>query len=242
MARSLRDEFLRIPQMLSSSRRALISQRLAQRFTGQGPIQQLRSLRAAFQILNHENLILNLQVISNRSLDDLFPSLQSSSLKTPLTLPSEAWSKGYVFGYLSGEKTVSPMTNLCPLSRISIGISHNVMRLCCRPGYNKSHVLTMNIVERKYGILKKRFSCLSIGLNCHIEWVPAIIVAVCVLHNLAIRLADPDPPADPQIEDLLRQLELETEQLQLTPSIGAQPRCPAGFAKRNVIVTNYIST
>ncbi|GBM42109.1 hypothetical protein AVEN_260271-1 [Araneus ventricosus] len=90
--------------------------------------------------------------------------------------------------------------------------------------YSKSHVLTRNTVERKYGILKKRFLCLSIGLNCHIERVPAIIVACCVLRNLAIRL-------DPQIQDLLRQLELETEQLQLTPSIGAQPRCPAGFCQ-----------
>ncbi|GBL85681.1 Putative nuclease HARBI1 [Araneus ventricosus] len=107
--------------------------------------------------------------------------------------------------------------------------------------YNKSHVLTRNTVERKYGILKRRFPCLSIGLNCHIERVPAIIVACCVLHNLAIRLADPEPPADPQIQDLLRQLELETEQQQLTTSIGSQPRCPAGFAKRNVIVTNYFS-
>ncbi|GBM83458.1 hypothetical protein AVEN_86710-1 [Araneus ventricosus] len=65
----------------------------AERFTGQGPIQQLLSLRAAFQILDHENLISNLQAISNRSLDDLPSSLQSSSLKTPLTLPSEAWPK-----------------------------------------------------------------------------------------------------------------------------------------------------
>ncbi|GFW15556.1 retrovirus-related Pol polyprotein from transposon 297 [Trichonephila clavipes] len=54
--------------------------------------------------------------------------------------------------------------------------------------YNKSHVLTRNMIERKYGILKRRFPCLSIGLNCHIDRVPAIVVACCVLHNLCIRL------------------------------------------------------
>ncbi|GFX02197.1 nuclease HARBI1 [Trichonephila clavipes] len=54
--------------------------------------------------------------------------------------------------------------------------------------YNKSHVLTRNTIERKYGILKRRFPCLSIGLNCHIDRVPAIVVACCVLHNLCIRL------------------------------------------------------
>ncbi|GFV89552.1 putative nuclease HARBI1 [Trichonephila clavipes] len=42
--------------------------------------------------------------------------------------------------------------------------------------YNKSHVLTRNTIERKYGILKRRFPCLSIGLNCHIDRVPAIVV------------------------------------------------------------------
>ncbi|GFW65980.1 putative nuclease HARBI1 [Trichonephila clavipes] len=105
--------------------------------------------------------------------------------------------------------------------------------------YNKSHVLTRNTIERKYGILKRRFPCLSIGLNCHIDRVPAIVVACCVLHNLCIRLEDPEPPADPQIEALVRQLELENEDATL--SFETRPRCPAGFAKRNVIVTNFFS-
>ncbi|GFX17266.1 nuclease HARBI1 [Trichonephila clavipes] len=83
----------------------------------------------------------------------------------------------------------------------------------------------------------RRFPCLSIGLNCHIDRVPAIVVACCVLHNLCIRLEDPEPPADPQIEALVRQLELENEDATL--SFETRPRCPAGFAKRNVIVTNF---
>ncbi|GFX46330.1 nuclease HARBI1 [Trichonephila clavipes] len=72
------------------------------------------------------------------------------------------------------------------------------------------------MIERKYGILKRRFPCLSIGLNCHIDRVPAIVVACCVLHNLCIRLEDPEPPADPQIEALVRQLELKNEDATLT--------------------------
>ncbi|GFR33891.1 nuclease HARBI1 [Trichonephila clavata] len=69
--------------------------------------------------------------------------------------------------------------------------------------------------------------------------VPAIIVACCVLHNLCIRLDDPEPPADPQIEALVQQLELENDDV--TPSFEISSRCPAGFAKRNVIVTNFFS-
>ncbi|GFX26139.1 hypothetical protein TNCV_3720611 [Trichonephila clavipes] len=50
---------------------------------------------------------------------------------------------------------------------------------------------------------------------------------------------DPEPPADPQIEALVRQLELENEDATL--SFETRPRYPAGFAKRNVIVTNFFS-
>ncbi|GFY44035.1 nuclease HARBI1 [Trichonephila inaurata madagascariensis] len=50
---------------------------------------------------------------------------------------------------------------------------------------------------------------------------------------------DPEPPADPQIEALVRQLELENEDV--TPSFETRPRCPAGFAKRNVIITDFFS-
>ncbi|GFY54760.1 nuclease HARBI1 [Trichonephila inaurata madagascariensis] len=50
---------------------------------------------------------------------------------------------------------------------------------------------------------------------------------------------DPEPPADLQIEALVRQLELENEVVTL--NFETRPRCPAGFAKRNVIVTNFFS-
>ncbi|GFX83872.1 putative nuclease HARBI1 [Trichonephila clavipes] len=49
----------------------------------------------------------------------------------------------------------------------------------------------------------------------------------------------PEPPADPQIEALVRQLELENEDATL--SFETRPHCPAGFAKINVIVTNFFS-
>ncbi|GFR04374.1 hypothetical protein TNCT_505261, partial [Trichonephila clavata] len=50
---------------------------------------------------------------------------------------------------------------------------------------------------------------------------------------------DPEPPADPQIEALVRLVELENEDV--TPSFEIRSRCPVGFAKRNVIVANFFS-
>ncbi|GFX31810.1 hypothetical protein TNCV_171431 [Trichonephila clavipes] len=57
--------------------------------------------------------------------------------------------------------------------------------------------------------------------------------------SIIICFEDPEPPADPQIEALVRELELENEDATL--SFETRPRCPAGFAKRNVIVTNFFS-
>ncbi|GFX96299.1 hypothetical protein TNCV_2291871 [Trichonephila clavipes] len=46
--------------------------------------------------------------------------------------------------------------------------------------------------------------------------VPAIVVACCVLHNLCIRLEDPEPPADPQIEASSTPIRAENEDATLS--------------------------
>ncbi|GFW15557.1 retrovirus-related Pol polyprotein from transposon 412 [Trichonephila clavipes] len=59
-----------------------------------------------------------------------------------------------------------------------------------------------------------------------------------IINDVVIRIQDLEPPADPQIEALVRQLELENEDA--TQSFETRSRCPASFAKRNV-VTNFFS-
>ncbi|XP_071032994.1 putative nuclease HARBI1 [Parasteatoda tepidariorum] len=99
--------------------------------------------------------------------------------------------------------------------------------------YNKAHILTRNTVERSYGILKRRFPCLSLGMSCHVDNVSAIIVACCVLHNIALNLGDEEPPIDLEMVKLLKQLQIPENQEIVTG------RSPAGFAKRNVLISNY---
>lgn len=64
--------------------------------------------------------------------------------------------------------------------------------------YNKAQIKTRNSVERLFGIWKRRFPCLNKRLGNKIQNVPPIIVACAVLHNLAIKFKDPQPPAIPQ--------------------------------------------
>ena len=58
--------------------------------------------------------------------------------------------------------------------------------------YNSSHAKTRNVVERAFGIMKKRFPCLQM-LRTKLRNSLTIIVAVSVLHNIALMRGDPQP-------------------------------------------------
>ena len=57
--------------------------------------------------------------------------------------------------------------------------------------YNRSHITTRNIIERLFGVLKQflgRFACLHFGFRTKLSTrLIIIIVACCVLHNIARR-------------------------------------------------------
>ena len=65
--------------------------------------------------------------------------------------------------------------------------------------YNESHIRTRNAVERCFGVWKRRFPVLSIGMRCNLPLVQDVIVATAILHNLAIDQKDEEPPDDPEI-------------------------------------------
>ncbi|KAK4886235.1 hypothetical protein RN001_002506 [Aquatica leii] len=57
--------------------------------------------------------------------------------------------------------------------------------------YNKSHIKTRNCIERCFGVWKRRFPCLYLGLRTKLETSLTIIVATSVLHNIAVKENDP---------------------------------------------------
>ncbi|GFR12508.1 nuclease HARBI1 [Trichonephila clavata] len=56
--------------------------------------------------------------------------------------------------------------------------------------YNAAHARARNVVERQYGVWKKRFSCIDTPFRCSLETAQTVIVATAVLHNLALNLGD----------------------------------------------------
>ncbi|XP_011883917.1 PREDICTED: putative nuclease HARBI1, partial [Vollenhovia emeryi] len=61
--------------------------------------------------------------------------------------------------------------------------------------YNNAHIRTRNIVERVFGVWKRRFPVLSLGMRVKMETVQDIIVATAVLHNIARNHNEEEPPA-----------------------------------------------
>lgn len=59
--------------------------------------------------------------------------------------------------------------------------------------YNESQIRTRVVVERSYGVWKRRFPCLAMGLRVHLDITRDIITACAILHNMAIDRKDALP-------------------------------------------------
>ncbi|KAJ8929983.1 hypothetical protein NQ314_017271 [Rhamnusium bicolor] len=67
--------------------------------------------------------------------------------------------------------------------------------------YNTAHIRTRNIVERVFGVWKRRFPCLRRILSTKLQTSTTIICACAVLHNIAIQQRDDNFENDELIND-----------------------------------------
>lgn len=67
--------------------------------------------------------------------------------------------------------------------------------------YNESQICTRNLIERYYGVWKRRYPILTIEINVDAETAKTIIVATAVLHNIANTLSDKTIIMNPQLEE-----------------------------------------
>ena len=99
-----------------------------------------------------------------------------------LFLPGAMYEDGRTRGLLLGDSGYPCLLYLTPIARPTTENERH---------YNRSHILTRNIIERLFGVLKqflRRFACLHFGLRTKLSTrLIIIIVACCVLHNIARR-------------------------------------------------------
>lgn len=65
--------------------------------------------------------------------------------------------------------------------------------------FNESQIRTRNTIERAFGVLKRRFPVLSMGIRLSLQTAMSVVIACGVLHNIAIRQKE----TEPQLEDEL---------------------------------------
>ncbi|CAH1986487.1 unnamed protein product [Acanthoscelides obtectus] len=51
--------------------------------------------------------------------------------------------------------------------------------------YNESIIRSRHVIERSYGVWKRRFPCLPMGLRVHQDTAQAVTLGTAVLHNIA---------------------------------------------------------
>ncbi|CAH3158070.1 unnamed protein product, partial [Pocillopora meandrina] len=94
--------------------------------------------------------------------------------------------------------------------------------------YNTAHRRTRCVIERCFGLLKRRFPCLHLGLRTALPNILVIIVATAVLHNFALIHREQD--FDEDIED-------ENVPFDIVAAADA-----SGNAKRQLIISRYFAS
>lgn len=84
--------------------------------------------------------------------------------------------------------------------------------------YNYSHIRTRQVIERTFGIWKRRFAVLSIPMRSRITLIQEIIIATAILHNIAVlnREHHHDEQGDP-IDNLEDEID---HQEQMQPAVN----------------------
>jgi len=69
--------------------------------------------------------------------------------------------------------------------------------------FNESQIRTRNVVECSYGIWKRRFPALAVGIRLKLDTTMAAIVATAVLHNIACDENEHNPPVNRREENAI---------------------------------------
>lgn len=106
--------------------------------------------------------------------------------------------------------------------------------------YNTSHIKTRNSVERQYGVMKRRFPALAIGLRIKLETAVNVIVACCILHNICIEFRVAIPPTPDEVDE--NHLNILIEQGQIQNNISTSTHVIQNAVdRRNIITHNFFA-
>lgn len=103
--------------------------------------------------------------------------------------------------------------------------------------YNEAHIGTRVKVEQLFGVWKRRFPILAYGCRLHLRTVLIMIVATAVLHNVARKQGEPEPPL---IEESNENVNIEVDDNE-EPQPAAQANRRRRNDARRFFIENYFS-
>ncbi|KAJ3655790.1 hypothetical protein Zmor_014903 [Zophobas morio] len=98
--------------------------------------------------------------------------------------------------------------------------------------YNEAHIRTRNVIERTFGVCKRRFPVLAYGCRLKKETVLSIIIACAVLHNIARQMGEDEPPLPADINQHELQRLIEDGQI---PEVGDMILADKGFLIKDIL-------
>ncbi|KAK5649344.1 hypothetical protein RI129_000373 [Pyrocoelia pectoralis] len=108
--------------------------------------------------------------------------------------------------------------------------------------YNQSHIRTRNVIERTFGVWKRRFPVLAYGCRLKIETLLSVIISTAILHNIAIDNNEGEPPVDANGDIQLLQQLIRNGQIPV-PAIPLHLRnrgaAADGARMRDELINNY---
>ncbi|XP_066585460.1 putative nuclease HARBI1 [Prorops nasuta] len=136
---------------------------------------------------------LNVQAIVGPNMEflDLVPEWPGSQHDSIIFQNSRSFvrfQQQKVSGMLVGDKGYPALTFLLTPFRNPVSLEEE--------RYNEIHSRTRMVVERTFGVWKRRFPCLSNGLTLKLQTCTSIITATAVLHNLLLMYNEILPEAE----------------------------------------------
>lgn len=97
----------------------------------------------------------------------------------------------------------SKYTNSFFLATPFTAINHEMNYDVHMRAYQAAVIRTRNIVERQFGVMKRRFPGLAYGLCVHVETAQKLITTAAMLHNICIDRSELQPPVEADVEHIL---------------------------------------
>jgi hypothetical protein len=105
--------------------------------------------------------------------------------------------------------------------------------------FQESQVRTRNPIERCFGVWKRRFPVLALGLRLNIDRVESIIVATAVLNNICSQESEDLPPITPEVEAAIAALEIPQTQPHLNVRTTQRNTFERNSITRNNLINHY---